>query len=232
MATNGAVPGDTRSLGKLVSDLSEQASRLVRAEVELAKEELTAKAKHAGIGSGMFGAPNRTAIMNSVPATERGSASGVASTVQNAGSSLSIGVFFSLMIVGLAGSLPTALRSGLLAHGVPASAAEQVAQLPPVGSLFAAFLGYNPIQSLLGPTGILQAPHVDGAILTGKEFFPQLISGPFHDGLVVVFIAAAVMSIIGAVASFLGGGKYVHEEAVASERPAQAEGEEVGAGRT
>ncbi|WP_263729396.1 MFS transporter [Cellulomonas sp. SG140] len=169
----------------------------------------------SGIGSGMFGAPNRTAIMNSVPATERGSASGVASTVQNAGSSLSIGVFFSLMIVGLAGSLPSALRTGLLAHGVPASAAEQIAQLPPVGSLFAAFLGYNPIQSLLGPTGVLdRLPAADRAALTGQQFFPNLISGPFHDGLVVVFLVAAVMSFIGALASLMRGKRFVHDELV------------------
>ncbi|ANF31703.1 MFS transporter [Leifsonia xyli] len=184
-----------------------------------------------GIGSGLFSSPNRTAIMNSVPANERGAASGMAGVALNAGSSLSIGIFFSLMIAGLSVALPSALTNGLTSHGVPANIAAQVGNTPPVGSLFAAFLGYNPIQSLLGPTGILTAPHVDGATLTGKEFFPQLISGPFHDGLVVVFLAAAIMSVIGAVASFLGGGKYVHEEAVAPERPAIEEGEEVGAHR-
>jgi MFS family permease len=184
-----------------------------------------------GIGSGLFSSPNRTAIMNSVPANERGAASGMAGVALNAGSSLSIGVFFSLMIAGLSVSLPSALTNGLTSHGVPANIAAQVGNTPPVGSLFAAFLGYNPIQSLLGPTGILSAPHVDGAALTGKEFFPQLISGPFHDGLVVVFIAAAVMSVIGAIASFAGGRKYVHEEAVAPQRQAAEEGEEVGAHR-
>jgi len=184
-----------------------------------------------GIGSGLFSSPNRTAIMNSVPANERGAASGMAGVALNAGSSLSIGIFFSLMIAGLSVALPSALTNGLTSHGVPSNVAAQVGNTPPVGSLFAAFLGYNPIQSLLGPTGILTAPHVDGATLTGKEFFPQLISGPFHDGLVVVFIAAAIMSVIGAVASFLGGAKYVHEEAAAPERQASEEGEEVGAQR-
>jgi EmrB/QacA subfamily drug resistance transporter len=184
-----------------------------------------------GIGSGLFSSPNRTAIMNSVPPNERGAASGMAGVALNAGSSLSIGIFFSLMIAGLSVALPTALTTGLTSHGVPQNVAAQVGATPPVGSLFAAFLGYNPIASLLGPTGLLQSPHVDAATLTGKEFFPQLISGPFHDGLVVVFIAAAVMSIIGAIASFLGGSKYVHEEAVAAARPALVEGEEVGAGR-
>ena len=172
----------------------------------------------SGIGSGMFGAPNRTAIMNSVPAKERGAASGVTGTLQNAGSSLSIGVFFSLMIIGLAGTLPTALRTGLLAHGVPTGAADQIANLPPVGSLFAAFLGYNPIQSLLGPAGVLDKLNpADASALTGTEFFPNLISGPFHSGLVVVFLVAAAMSLIGAVASLSRGKRFVHEEVVVAE---------------
>ena len=166
-----------------------------------------------GIGSGLFGSPNRTAIMNSVPAGQRGSASGMAGAAQNAGSSLSIGVFFSLMIAGLSTSLPSTLTKGLLAHGVPSAAAVAVGQTPPVGSLFAAFLGYNPIQSLLGPTGVLARLNpADVATLTGKQFFPQLISGPFHDGLMTVFVAAAVMSIVGAAASFSRGKKYVHVE--------------------
>jgi MFS family permease len=161
-----------------------------------------------GIGSGMFGAPNRATIMGSVPANQRGSASGMAGTVLNAGSSLSIGIFFSLMVAGLAGSLPQALRTGLTAHAVPAAAANTVANIPPVGSLFAAFLGYNPIQTLLGPIGVLaKIPASDAATLTGKSFFPNLIAGPFHDGLVIVFIAAAVMSVIGAVATLAGGGR-------------------------
>ena len=170
----------------------------------------------SGIGSGMFGAPNRTAIMNSVPANERGSASGMAGTVQNAGSSLSIGIFFSLLIAGLSSSLPTTLSKGLMAHGVPQTVAHQIAGLPPVGSVFAAFLGYNPIQSLLKPFGVLpHLSHADAATLTGKEFFPQLISQPFHDGLTVVFIAAAIMSIIGAIASLSRGKKYMHVEELA-----------------
>jgi EmrB/QacA subfamily drug resistance transporter len=167
----------------------------------------------SGIGSGMFSAPNRTAIMNSVPANQRGSASGMAGTVQNAGTSLSIGIFFSLMIVGLAATLPATLTNGLMQNGVPQAAAQQIGQLPPVGSVFAAFLGYNPIQSLLGPTGVLGSlPQSSIATLTGQQFFPQLISGPFHSGLVVVFSAAAVMSVIAAIASLSRGKKYMHVE--------------------
>ena len=149
--------------------------------------------------------------MNSVPANQRGAASGVTGTFQNAGNSLSIGIFFSLMIAGLATTLPQALKSGLTAHGVSDAVATQVAATPPVGSLFAAFLGYNPIQSILGPLGVLdKLPAADAAALTGKSFFPQLISEPFHAGLIIVFVAAAIMSVIGAIASVTSGGKYVH----------------------
>ncbi|NYJ05923.1 MFS transporter [Petropleomorpha daqingensis] len=166
-----------------------------------------------GVGSGLFAAPNTTAIMNSVPASERGIASGMRGTFFNSGTSLSIGIFFSLMIVGLASTLPATMSSGLQHQGVSAQVADGVAQLPPVASLFAAFLGYNPIQRLLGPTGALdQVSAHQAATLTGGEFFPQLISGPFHSGLVVVFTAAAAMSVIGALASLLRGGRYVHGE--------------------
>lgn len=176
-----------------------------------------------GVGSGLFSAPNRTAIMNSVPASERGAASGMAGAFQNAGTSLSIGIFFSLMIAGLANSLPAALTTGLTAHGVSPAVAEQVAQTPPVGSLFAAFLGYNPIQNLLAPTGELAHLSQENVnALTGKEFFPQLISGPFSEGLTIVFIAAAVMSLIGAAASLSRGKKYLYDETAESSTAAAA----------
>ncbi|MCW2702364.1 MAG: transporter, partial [Blastococcus sp.] len=169
-----------------------------------------------GVGSGLFAAPNTAAIMSSVPASERGIASGMRGTFFNSGTSLSIGIFFSLMIVGLAKSLPQTLLTGLQGQGVSAAIAGQVAQLPPVASLFAAFLGYNPIERLLGPTGALDHVSADqAATLTGGQFFPQLISGPFHTGLIVVFSAAAAMSIIGALASLLRGGRYVHGEETA-----------------
>jgi len=161
-----------------------------------------------GLGGGIFTAPNTAAIMSSVPAGQRGAASGVRSTFFNAGSSLSIGIFFSLMIVGLANTLPTAMYDGLQAQGVSSDVAHQVANLPPVGSLFAAFLGYNPIAELLGPSGALDAPGVDASVLTGKTFFPQLITEPFHTGLTVVFIAAAIMMLVGAVASLFNPGRY------------------------
>ncbi|MFE9326852.1 MFS transporter [Nocardia sp. NPDC052278] len=165
-----------------------------------------------GIGCGLFFSPNTAAIMSSVPASQRGAASGMRGTLLNGGNALSMGIFFSLMVVGLAASLPSALDSGLRAQGVSAGAASQLADLPPVASLFAAFLGYNPIQELLGPSGELAKPGVNADTLTGQEFFPHLLTGPFHSGLIVVFVSAALMMFLAAVASYFAGDKYVEEE--------------------
>ncbi|HTW18846.1 MAG TPA: MFS transporter [Mycobacteriales bacterium] len=159
-----------------------------------------------GIGVGMFSAPNSSAIMGSVPAAQRGVASGMRSTFQNSGTALSIGVFFSLMIAGLASTLPTTLTHGLVRQGVPGGVAHQVGSLPPVSSLFAAVLGVNPVRHLLAPSGVLHTlPASAQQTLTGRRFFPELISAPFHHGLVVVFTTAAVLSLIGAVLSLLRG---------------------------
>jgi len=167
----------------------------------------------AGAGMGLFSAPNAAAIMNSVPAKQRGAASGMLATFQNSGFVLSIGVFFSLMIAGLAATLPRTLTNGLTAQGVPHAIALKIGSLPPVGSLFAAFLGYNPIKELLGPTGALNhLPPGHAALLTGQAFFPGLISQPFHHGLVIVFSMAIGVLVIAAIASAFRGGRYVHEE--------------------
>jgi MFS family permease len=167
----------------------------------------------AGAGMGLFSAPNAAAIMNSVPARQRGAASGMLATFQNSGFVLSIGIFFSLMIAGLSSTLPTALTNGLTAHGVPHAVAHQIGQAPPVASLFAAFLGYNPVNQLLAPTGVLaHLPAAQVSVLTGKQFFPQLISAPFHHGLVIVFSMAMGVLVIAAGASLLRGGRYVHDE--------------------
>jgi len=166
-----------------------------------------------GVGSGLFASPNTAAIMSSVPAHDRGAASGMRATFQNSGMSLSIGVFFSLMIAGLANTLPPVLTRGLTAQGVPLAQASAVAQLPPVSSVFAAMLGYNPVQNLLAPTGLLQTlPAGNVAALTGKRFFPQLISGPFHHGLTIVFTAAALMSVAGAAVSWMRGKAVTSQE--------------------
>ncbi len=163
-----------------------------------------------GIGVGMFAAPNSSSIMGSVPPAQRGAASGMRSTFQNTGTALSIGVFFSLMIAGLASNLPHTLTSGLEQQGVAHAVAHQIGSLPPVSSLFAAVLGVNPVSHLLASTHALATlPAANRHVLTGHHFFPQLISGPFHDGLVVVFIVAAGLSVLGALASLLRGGRYV-----------------------
>jgi MFS family permease len=172
----------------------------------------------AGAGSGLFSAPNTTTVMNSVPARQRGAASGMRGTFFNAGTSLSIGVFFTLMIIGLASNLPGSLNAGLVAQGVPSHIAHQAAGLPPVGSLFAAFLGVNPVSALLAPTGVLHTlPAANVHTLTGASFFPHLLTQPFHDGLVVVFGIAALMMLIGAVASYLAGPSRVTDESEASQ---------------
>jgi MFS family permease len=165
-----------------------------------------------GIGSGLFASPNTSAIMSSVPARYRGAASGMRSTFQNSGMSLSIGIFFSLMIAGLAATLPKALTTGLRSHGVPAPVAAHIAGLPPVSTLFASFLGYNPIGSLLKPSGVLaRLPRADARALTSKEYFPHLIAAPFHHGLVIVFGVAIAMSVAAAVISLLRGGQFYYD---------------------
>lgn len=163
-----------------------------------------------GIGSGLFISPNMTGIMNSLPADQRGAGSGMMSTLQNSGMALSIGIFFSMLIAGLANSMPAALLGGLTAQNVPVDVAQDVAALPPVGTLFAAFLGYNPMAEILGPTVLGALPPGNAATLVGKQFFPTLVTGAFHDGLVVVFAVAIAVSLVGAVASLFRGGKYVH----------------------
>jgi len=166
-----------------------------------------------GLGSGLFASPNTSAIMSSVPARDRGAASGMRSTFQNSGMSLSIGIFFSLMIAGLAATLPRTLSTGLRAQGVPAPVAAHVAHLPPVSTLFSALLGYNPMRTLLGPSGVLKKlPAHNVAVLTGNRFFPNLISGPFHHGLIIVFSAAIVLSLGGALISLLRGRQFYYEE--------------------
>jgi MFS family permease len=166
-----------------------------------------------GVGSGLFASPNTAAIMSAVPASQRGSASGMRSTFQNSGMSLSIGIFFSLLIAGLASTLPKTLTAGLRGQGVPTGVASQIAHLPPVSTVFSAMLGYNPVQNLLTPSGELhKLPAHNVAVLTGREFFPHLIAAPFHHGLVIVFTAAALMSVIGALVSLMRGKQFYWDD--------------------
>jgi hypothetical protein len=170
--------------------------------------------------------------MNSLPPRQRGAGAGMSATFQNSAMVLSIGIFFSLLIVGLSGGLPGSLQSGLQAHGVPGPVAARVAHLPPVASLFAAFLGYNPIQKLLGPAVLGHLPHTQAAALTGRSFFPHLMTAPFSSALGTAFTFSFIACLIAAGASawhparhpaslepgeaessgWLRGGKYHHVE--------------------
>jgi MFS family permease len=178
-----------------------------------------------GVGSGMFASPNSSSIMGSVPAEDRGSASGMRSTFQNSGTAISIGVVFTLMIIGLSSSLPTTMANGLTRLGVPTGVAHNVATLPPVSSLFASVLGVNPIQHLLAPSGTLaRLPAASQAELTGRTFFPMLLSGPFHTGLIVVFSASAALSVLAGLASLLRGKRQATAEPVATASATEAAG--------
>jgi MFS family permease len=165
-----------------------------------------------GVGMGLFASPNRAGIMNSLPPRQRGAGAGMAATFQNSAMVLSIGIFFSLLIVGMAGGLPGALQSGLQAHGVPTAAAARIAHLPPVASLFAAFLGYNPVKSLLGPALLGHLPAGQAAALTGRSFFPHLMSAPFSSALSAAFTFSFIACLVAAGASWLRGGKYHYRE--------------------
>ena len=166
-----------------------------------------------GIGMGLFSSPNSAGVMNSLPPAQRGAGAGMLATFMNTASVLSIGVFFTLMIVGLSAGLPRALQTGLLAHGVPAADALRISHLPPVATLFSSFLGYNPISTLLGPHVLSSLPAGQAHVLTGRSFFPHLISGPFHTALVYAFVFAIAACLVAALASLLRGGKYHHVEA-------------------
>ncbi len=174
-----------------------------------------------GIAMGMFASPNRAAVMNSLPPGDRGAGGGMNQTFQNSAQVLSIGIFFTLMILGLASTLPAAMTSGLQAHGVPAAVAHKAANLPPVSILFAAFLGYNPIQHLLGPSALAHVGAHTQAILTGRTFFPQLISAPFRTGLHEAFYFAIAACLVAAGASLMRGAPYYSDEGQsASDGPA------------
>ena len=164
-----------------------------------------------GVGGGMFSAPNSAAIMNSVPANERGGAAGIQAAFMNTGMVLSIGIFFSLMIVGLTSTLPKAMFKGLTSHGVSLAQAHTVANMPAVGSLFSSFLGFNPLKSLLGSRALTHVSNAQWLKLTGKKFFPDLIQSPFHHGLIIVFVVAILLSVVGALFSALRGERFISQ---------------------
>jgi len=167
------------------------------------------------VGMGLFFSPNQASVMNSLPPDQRGAGAGMINTFQNSATVLSMGLFFTIVTLGLASRLPSALYKGLTANGVPAPAAHLVASEPPIGSLFSAFLGYNPVQELLGPTGVLKhMPAKQAAYITSRSFFPHLIEEPFSGGLHLAFTFAAIATVVAIIASALRGQRYVHGEQV------------------
>jgi MFS family permease len=189
---------------------------------DFAYPELAAILLLIGISMGLFVSPNRAAVMNSLPRAHRGVGGAMNQTFQNSAQVLSIGVFFTLLIVGLSATLPQTLSAGLQAHGVPAGTAHGVATLPPVSILFAAFLGYNPIQHFVGPHALAALPAHDQAVLTGHSFFPTLIAGPFRDGLHAAFAFAIVACLIAAAASLMRGGRVTDPGGAAPASPPSA----------
>jgi len=174
-----------------------------------------------GISMGMFASPNRAGVMNSLPREDRGAGGGMNQTFQNSAQVISVGIFFTLMVIGLSSALPHALDAGLHAHGVSAVTAASAAHLPPISVLFAAFLGYNPVQHLVGAHALAALGAHNHALLTGRTFFPRLISSPFRNGLDKTFLFSIVACLVAAAASLLRGGRYYAGEAAAGD----AEGE-------
>ncbi len=163
-----------------------------------------------GCGSGLFASPNTSSVMSSVPPERRGVSSGMRATFQNSAMLVSIGLFFSIVTAGLASALPKTFYNGLVRYGVPSSVATQIAHLPPTAALFGAFLGYNPVAQLLPPSVLQHLTAANQEKLLGKEFFPNLISGPFMVGMHAVFYLSAVLCIIAAITSFLRGKQIIY----------------------
>ncbi|MBV9616255.1 MAG: MFS transporter, partial [Ktedonobacteraceae bacterium] len=172
-----------------------------------------------GLAQGLFQVPNTTSLMNSVPTDQRGTASGMNATTMNAAAVMSLAVFFSIVTLGLAASLPSTLSTGLIQAGLPATISNQIAHLPPIAALFAAFLGYNPMATLIPKEALHLLSPSNQANILGKSFFPNLISSPFMTGLHAVFYAAAALCLIGAIASLFRGKRYIYGEVESAEAP-------------
>jgi MFS family permease len=164
-----------------------------------------------GIGQGSFAAPNTASIMNAVPPEHRGAASGMRATFQNVAQSLSMTLIFTLVIAGLSASLPGAMHGHLMAAGVPDQLATKLSGIPPIGALFAAFLGYNPMATLIPANVLATLSAPTQATILGNSFFPQLLAAPFLDGLRLAFAVCVVLSIASAAASWMRGRRYIHD---------------------
>jgi MFS family permease len=170
-----------------------------------------------GVGGGLFAAPNIVSIMNAVPREDRGAASGMRATIQNTGQTLSLAIFFTVIISGLSSSLPNALSGAMVSAGVPRLAGA-FSSISPTSALFSAFLGYNPMQSILTIPSLApvvsQIPQATLTFLEGQTFFPNAIAPAFVSSLDLSFYIGAVLSVAGAIASLLRGSIYIHEEQI------------------
>ncbi len=163
-----------------------------------------------GMSMGLFAAPNTTSVMNAVPPRQRGVAAGMLGTFQNAGMMASIAFFFSVLTAGLAASLPGVMYAGLTANGLPGLVARHIAALPPIGVLFAAFLGFNPMRSLVpAPVAAHLSLHAQG-VLFGTRFFPRLILPAFMNGLHLAFYVSAGLALVASIASYFRGQRVIH----------------------
>jgi EmrB/QacA subfamily drug resistance transporter len=167
-----------------------------------------------GLAQGLFSVPNTTALMNSIPPDQRGTASGMNATALNASSVISMAAFFSIVTLGLAAALPSTLSVGLTQAGLAANVANQIAHLPPISALFGAFLGYNPMATLIPSAALHQLSPAAQANLLGKSFFPNLISAPFMIGLHAAFYISAALCLFAAIASLMRGKPYVYGQSV------------------
>lgn len=169
-----------------------------------------------GIGSGMFGSPNTASIMNSVPAQDRGVASGMQYTIMNTAFTISMGIFFTIVIVGISQRFPEEITSSFTSIGA-SQLAPLFNQIPPTGALFSAFLGYNPVgtmlQSLPQQT-INMIPQQIITTITGTTWFPKTLANAFMPSLQMAFYIGAVMSAIAAIFSAFRGEKFINDSHV------------------
>jgi EmrB/QacA subfamily drug resistance transporter len=175
-----------------------------------------------GMGMGLFASPNTSSVMSSVPAENRGVASGMLATLQNSGMLFSMAIFFTVIVVGLSAQLPAALLTGLTAAGLPVASASAVSHLPPTAALFSSFLGYNPMGHLLPPSVLAHLSVAARAHLLSRAFFPNLIAPPFMAGLRWAFYVSAAMSFVAAIASLLRGKRFIYGATQSNMEPADA----------
>ena len=179
----------------------------------------------AGAGNGMFVAPNTASIMNSVPPERRGVASGMRSVMTSMANTVSIALYFSILLSGFESGLPHALYTSLMAAGFPQQVAEEVARMPPTAALFAAFLGYNPMKVVLESLGsygaaLARADPSGVSEVLSNTWFPRVIAPPFMEGFRLTLAVSAGLVVAAAVASALRGRHAVHERAAQTVTPA------------